>query len=97
MTDAEISRALALAIGWPTGSVYQHSSPEPGCQVWRDDGEWCDFDYRDPAVIWPIAERYNAFPAHLTDGKWCATTNLKLFLADTAAEAVARAVIGGKE
>ena len=93
MTDAEISRALAVAIGWPdwaiatgqTGRVY----------VWTQD---CgrEFDYRDPLVIWPIAERYNAFPAHLTDGKWCATTNLKLFLGDTAAKAVALAVIGGK-
>lgn len=96
MTDAEISRRLALAIGW------KKDYPRMGMVECEDelliwDGKvWRTFDYRDPDIIWPIAEKYNAFPAHLTDGKWCATTNLKLFLGDTAAKAVALAVIGGK-
>ena len=90
MTDAEISRALALAIGWPeSATIVTHGQ----CFIWYGSRR---FDYRDPAVIWPIAERYNCFPRLLTDGTWCATTNVKLFLSDTAAEAVARAVIGGK-
>lgn len=54
MTDAEISRAVALAIGWPEHTVFVHESPEPGCQVWPVDGTWRDFDYRSPDVALPL-------------------------------------------
>lgn len=95
MTDAELSRQLALAIGWPENAQW----PAPrmaaidggGVQCWTGSG-WRHFDYRDPAVIWPIAERYNCFPIR-HDKAWQAIRDGWHF-ADTAAEAVARAVVG---
>jgi hypothetical protein len=105
MTDAEISRRLALAIGWkdvipgePDGCyVVDHAAK-------RD--RW--FDYLDPAVIWPIAERFDCFPAKTpwddSSRKWSAflddswnsdqTTYIE---ADTSAKAVALAVIKAHE
>lgn len=74
MNDTQISKALALAIGWtpqqigldPTESnVYVNVSANP---VWRK--EWRSFDYRDWNVIGPIAERYGAFPAVKCDGNF---------------------------
>lgn len=90
MTDAEISRRLALAIGWSSSDIYLDALGF-GCNVWTD-GRWRKFDYRDPAAIWPIAERFNAFPAKWENewsagGDWC----------DTAAKAVALAVIKAHE
>lgn len=97
-SDAEISRRLALAIGWPEEAFYKggdgsfvalallHSS---GCS-------WKDFDYHDPAVIWPIAERFDCFPAHIDD-EWLSCTERGCIYSDTAAKAVALAVIKAKE
>lgn len=104
-SDAEISRRLALAIGWPEEAFYKggdgsfvalallHSS---GCS-------WKDFDYRDPAVYAPIAERFNAFPVW-GGSTWFAAVkkdihpvNRIAVQADTAAKAVALAVIKAKE
>jgi len=105
MTDAEISRRLALAIGWPNDSVYTYTSPESGCQVWRMDGVWCRFDYRDPAVIWPIAEHFGAFPMKnakgngwvaITEEAWLSGKEFAFEKADTTAKAVALAVIAAK-
>lgn len=93
MTDhAEISRRLALAIGWPEKAI---TVTHGQCFIWLGrDGR--GFDYRDPAVIWPIAERYNCFPYKTIDsGKWFSGSELAR--GDTAAEAVARAVIGSNK
>lgn len=109
MTDAEISRRLALAIGWQE----KQNDPDVILELdWREDttqckvwfnGKWQTFDYRDPAVIWPIAERFNAFPTFLL-GSWtaCIGTDFETEIdAETAAKAVALAVIkahkGAKE
>ena len=56
------------------------------------------FDYRDPAVIWPIAERFNCFPM-ASIGGWCAYFDCTDITADadTAAKAVALAVIKAHE
>lgn len=91
---ADLSRRLALAIGCPENSAIRGYT---GAHVWWRN-KWRRFDYRDPAVIWPIAERYRAFPVRTSDGVWHAysyvgNTNDK---GDTAAEAVARAVIGAR-
>ena len=96
MTDAEISRALALAIGW------KKDYPRMGmveCEdellVW-DSKVWRTFDYRDPLVIWPIAERYDCFPyIAAISGEWCVAHKEKLHFSLIAAKAVALAVIGG--
>ena len=106
MTDAEISRRLALAIGYLPEHVRKHHNH---CAVWRERGRlnlpfpgWYVFDYRDPAVIWPIAERFKCFPDHCEDvdgrGIWNVGKTCRDFVyADTAAKAVALAVINGSE
>lgn len=104
LTDAEISRRLALAIGWNPKDV--RITTEFGFQVaanpprscYTSDPWWRNFDYRDPAVIWPIAERFDAFPARIGDG-WDAyiPDTDKYTRSDTAAKAVALAVIKSKE
>lgn len=64
MTDLEINKALALAIGWPFVSIFNDS-------VWVSDDYWlAPFDYRNWNVIGPIAERYDCFPTKNTDGLW---------------------------
>lgn len=100
MTDAEISRRLALAIGWEPRKVAVKGSTTVWCME-KHDGVghgWRRFDYRDPAVIWPIAERYECFPWRWEWDypNWCARTMeaKKRTIADTAAKAVALAVIG---
>lgn len=69
MTDLEISKRLAIAIGWPmlfcTG----------GCVMVSCAANWRVFDYTDWSVAGPIAEKYNAFPYQhkvngIPDGKW---------------------------
>lgn len=99
MTHAEISRALALAIGY----LPEHVRIRNGavCEVWRTKW-WVVFDFRAPSVIWPIAERYNAFPARdfkmgKENGRWWAFKGKRFYFADTAAAAVAMAVIGASK
>ena len=100
MTDFEISKALALAIGWTTVVIRNGH-----CRVWvAMHSYWRIFDYRDWNVIGPIAERYNAFPvvsvAATTKGQWCAgvgvgSLNMSWSYADTPQKAIALAVIEG--
>jgi hypothetical protein len=110
MTDlehADISRHLALAIGWTEDQedpdvvvVTEWHGHKSLCQVWADGHSWRDFDYRDPEVIWPIAERFNAFPWRVYSAKpWYANADASgpIERADTAALAVALAVIKAKE
>ena len=93
MTDAEISRRLALAIGW------QEKQNDPDvileldwredtaqCKVWFD-GNWRTFDYRDPSVIWPIAERFNKWPRKEGNEWKCDPALTETVSADTAAKA----------
>lgn len=96
MTDAEISRRLALAIGWELadelmGHIY----------VWENDAPAKRFDYRDPAVIWPIAVRFNALPEKAWGARrWVVERWEPVYQyteTDTAAKAVALAVIKAKE
>lgn len=91
MTPAQISCRLARAIGWE----YVTPGPTFAC-VFAPHG-FREFDYRDPAVIWRVAERYNCFPVHMSDGKWRAyIPGANQVAATTAAEAVALAVIGAR-
>jgi hypothetical protein len=106
MTEAEISRRLALAIGWqdddedPDVILMNRlwNSEETKCYVWFND-LWVEFDYRDPAVIWPIAERFNAFPVVVNGNWWMAYFGNTVIYSesDTAAKAVALAVIKAHE
>ena len=102
MTDYEISRKLALAIGWPENDITSFDGHRISVYIGNPleragFGPWRVFDYRNSSVIWPIAERYGAFPSKISDSKWVlyadfSTSNL--IHADTAAKAVAMAVIG---
>jgi hypothetical protein len=89
MTDIEIDRALALAIGYKLFDVKFHDDMW-AVVVFR--GSWRVFSHRDWNVIGPIAERYNAFPV-LFDGnpKWYSNTWTGT---DTPQKAIALAVIG---
>ena len=98
MTDTEISKALALAIGHHkfdirvnalTGNVLVLDKVLPN-YVWRV------FDYRDWNVIGPIAERYDCFP-HKSDALgWFIPHSFWKGYADTPQKAIALAVIGAK-
>lgn len=103
MDDAEISRRLALAIGYKPKAALRNLAG--GISVLRDASPqgyavrgWYRFDYRDGETIWPIAERFDCFPT-LWDGEgpeawgaWC-DAQTRFIYADTAAKAVALAVI----
>lgn len=102
MTDhADLSRRLALAIGYAPEDVRVRKSLLLGyvCDVWTRQGAirnwWRRFDYRDPVVIWPIAEHFDCFPWKNGGTHWCAG-GMRYYYGDTAAEAVARAVIGAR-
>lgn len=102
MTDLEISKALALAIGWKPNQV---GVLKGVVRVWVANGTKnsmpvvLPFDYRDWAVIGPIAEKFDAFPklhwqAAPYDG-W--TTRFSGRPEDTPQKAIAMAVIGAKK
>lgn len=61
MTDIEISKQLALAIGWKESKLKVTDAVFAWC------GHWRVFDYRDWNVIGPIAERYECFPQVVGD------------------------------
>ncbi len=107
MTDhAEISRQLALAIGYAPESVRVVSPWPPGyCEVYRITNDmgpyWREFDYRSPDValpllVWlldkhdPMLVRNRAIPAFTID------LPNKTIHADTLEEAIARAAIAVK-
>ena len=98
MTDMEINKALALAIGWE--HIGLSARKEDAVCVREVDGWWQTFDYRDWNVIGPIAERYDCFPVSNISMWWvprCATHSLggRGTLADTPQRAIAMAVIHG--
>lgn len=99
MTDAEINRRLALAIGWDEKQIEASAVCDSVILPSPDPGEnYRVFDYRDPAVIWPIAERFNCFPYKFAPENWSAGNNtIPYSTADTAAKAVALAVIKAHE
>lgn len=90
MNDIEISKALALVIGW---NVLNNKYCQD-CWVWTG-GNWKIFDYRDWNVIGPIAERYRCFPLG-TGSQWASRTGTHVCMyADTPQRAIAMAVIAG--
>jgi hypothetical protein len=100
ITDLEINKRLALKIGWKSEQINEvrdgvititHGQPE---YSWP----YREFSYCDTGVIRPIAERYNIWPTKImggySKGKWMAFGQEHCVTADTAAMAVAMAVIG---
>ena len=99
MTDLEIDKALALAIGWHKNKVhYKTYSGLKRIEIDRDYSwgtQRFPFHYKNWNVIGPIAEKYLAWPGNerTTDGMYSADgweTE-----ADTPQKAIALAVIGG--
>jgi hypothetical protein len=68
MTDLEISKALALAIGWERVETCTSlfADNEDVTEVWVRQKQygsiWRIFDYREWSVIGPIADHYRMFP-----------------------------------
>ncbi len=66
MTDLEISRELALAIGYKPENMRENVEYLQGLEVKRLDGPnvwyWWYFDYTCWEVVGPIAQVYNCFP-----------------------------------
>jgi hypothetical protein len=99
MTDLEISKALALAIGWRDDQVSITEMSTDGiswinaCVTVKPDGykHGRPFWYTDWNVIGPIAERYEAFPYKTVSMGWASNCNY----ADTPQKAIALAVIIG--
>jgi hypothetical protein len=103
MTDLEISKALALAIGWPAPKIHTHLyGTGYAVSIIQPDMEAVlrIFDYRDWNVIGPIAAKYDCFPRRSEFGDWNVVgTDLVLnsvWNEDTPQKAIALAVIGAK-
>jgi hypothetical protein len=83
----KISKALALVIGWDKAKIFHFGV------MCREHGKhWHDFDYRDWAVIGPIAHYYNCFPT-MRNMLWYVKTTKAVTTAYTPQEAIALAVI----
>jgi hypothetical protein len=96
MTDLELSKALALAIGWKD-VMPNHDRPTDlkDCWVCQRGSHWRAFDYRNWNVIGPIAEKFDAFPYQTHNGTWTVgwTTGPAYV---TPQKAIALAVIGAR-
>lgn len=101
MTDAQVSKALALAIGWQKSEIIDYPNQDyVGIRTKIVTPCVRFFSYKFPAVIFPIAERFDCFPAHIGGGEWRAyplPSSTRPVFADTAAKAVALAVIKHRE
>lgn len=91
MTDLEINKALALAIGWNPADLTEFGGTLGCYSGWHYVGT---FDYRDWRVIGPIAERYDCFP-YKWMGRWEVSWERGYSSADTPQKAIALAVIEG--
>ncbi len=98
MTDIEIDRALALAIGWKRMLPNPEADGLKQCWVWAGS-KWRLFSHKDWNVIGPIAERYDAFPYQFNIAeepeKWIVLAHGRYHVADTPQKAIALAVIEG--
>jgi hypothetical protein len=104
MTDLEISKALALAIGWDdvfiTASKCLVGTQDELRNKVKINSYWLHgvrtFDYRDWNVIGPIAAKYDCFPWKVADS-WLSRYQWRGcgVRADTPQKAIALAVIGG--
>lgn len=93
MTDLEISKALALAIGWKPEQLCER--PLTGSLIARSKVAYfaAVFDYRDWNVIGPIAEKFDCFPTQFGSG-WAPCNPFdEVVFSDTPQKAIALAVI----
>ena len=104
MTDLEISKALALAIGYAPEETHKGNSGDCYVIMWnavRTFMYYRKFDYRDWNVIGPIAEKFDCFPCKVDHGKQWEAYSPELGhmngYADTPQKAIALAVIGANK
>jgi len=108
MTNLEISKALALAIGWAEDDLMVSDNTLHACvyelPIVDKRYGWYVFDYMDWNVIAPIAQRYDCFPHKTSAHQWVTTLAIKhdtkpwpFYCADTPQKAIALAVIGAKK
>ncbi len=99
MTDIEIDKALALAIGWKPEQMRGGRLNPLILMIQRNDDLFArPFSHKDWNVIGPIAERYNAFPHQSSAGTWSACiggADAWVDHVDTPQKASALAVIEG--
>jgi len=104
MTDLEISKALALAIGWREDQIIEYEDQDYiGLPVVINRPAVRMFSYKAWNVIGPIAERYDAFPltSDSRPGVWFTRVRnqnrigVPFTYADTPQKAIAMAVING--
>jgi hypothetical protein len=105
MTDLEIDKALALAIGWMPEQMIEEAYLLDGVTAgylklnYGRNG-WRVFSHRDWNVIGPIAERYDCFPFRIRSkeedfGKWNVVSRENDIMAASPQRAIALAVIQG--
>ena len=72
MTDVEINKALALAIGWKGSDLILNHK----CFLYCFEGQEFVgvFDHKDWNVIGPIAQKYDLFPHLNSSGTWTVWT-----------------------
>ena len=99
MTDLEISKAIALAIGWKPEQIIEYEGQDYiGLPVVILRPAIKLFSYRFWNVIGPIAEKFDCFPSigyPNSDTPWesLSVHNYELVRADTPQKAIALAVI----
>lgn len=105
MSDAELSRDLALALGYAPESVRIDTDARgiftPVCKVYRITNDmgpyWRHFDYRDPSVCLPLIDflirEHDAMVWHGMGKGYVIDVDDEWMDEATLAEAVARAVI----
>jgi len=96
MTDVEISKALALAIGWKRMLPNPEADGLKQCWVWTGQ-KWRLFDHKDWNVIGPIAQKYDLFPHLNSSGTWTVWTRERRYIEDTPQKVIAIAAIGAKK
>lgn len=113
MTDLEISKALALAIGWEKDQMCVHNRSFYVTDWPRKDNRktlllgsgrypppltpWRKFDHMDWAVIGPIAEKFDLFPRKSETLGWWLPHIYAKGFHTTPQKAIASAVIGAKK
>lgn len=96
MTDLEINKHLALAIGWKPEQITEYEGQDYiGLPVVILRPAIKLFSYKFWNVIGPIAERYDYFPYKDWSGKWDVIDTPEYLYADTPQKAIALAVIEG--
>ena len=96
MKDKELSRQLALAIGWDARDILvYHSIDRVSVRVRQHT--WRVFDYKDWGVVGPLVKHYDIMIYIILSpskhaGKWNALT-VRDHIADSPQQAIALAVI----